>query len=251
MNTIDTTILTDEALGMFKVLSASPELEGFTLIGGTALALQIGHRVSLDFDFATFTQGIPVGNIDKLISRLKSIAEYSVQEIIDPEKESRFRINYGETLRNYARDYVINNIKVTFFAHGKNNQQRDYYSAAVKIQPEDTAFSILGLEAIKVSKTLLLADRVKSRDLYDLMILFKNHDYRLEAVFKMVKELGQLDDPEYYRAVLTGTIPIDNNDEGLMPVGVEFDLAKIYEFFEHEFDTYDIKTAARLYSDDN
>jgi hypothetical protein len=29
----------------------SPELEGWTLAGGTGLALQVGHRVSEDFDF--------------------------------------------------------------------------------------------------------------------------------------------------------------------------------------------------------
>jgi hypothetical protein len=30
---------------------ALPELEAFNLAGGTALSLQIGHRVSVDLDF--------------------------------------------------------------------------------------------------------------------------------------------------------------------------------------------------------
>jgi len=34
-----------------RILPALPAFEGFYLAGGTALALQIGHRVSVDFDF--------------------------------------------------------------------------------------------------------------------------------------------------------------------------------------------------------
>jgi hypothetical protein len=40
--------LTKEGLHLLPALSA---FSGFYLAGGTALALQIGHRVSVDFDF--------------------------------------------------------------------------------------------------------------------------------------------------------------------------------------------------------
>lgn len=251
MINLNTSILTNEAKDLFETLSSSPELDGFTLIGGTALALQIGHRVSLDLDFASFEQGIATGKIDTLISGLKSLQDFSVQEIVDPEKESRFRINYGDSLRNYARDYVINNVKLTFFAHGKNKAQRDFYSGAAKIQKNDMTFNVLAIEGLKASKTLVLADRVKSRDLYDLMVLIKDHAYTLDALFATVKQMGHLDDPEYYRAVLTGTIPLDKNDEGLKSVGIEYGIENMYQFFENEFDTYDIKMAARFFADDD
>jgi hypothetical protein len=38
-------------LGLLKEIMAIPELSGFNLAGGTALALQIGHRKSVDLDF--------------------------------------------------------------------------------------------------------------------------------------------------------------------------------------------------------
>ncbi len=38
-------------LGLLKDIMAIPELIGFNLAGGTALALQIGHRKSIDLDF--------------------------------------------------------------------------------------------------------------------------------------------------------------------------------------------------------
>ncbi|NJN50232.1 MAG: nucleotidyl transferase AbiEii/AbiGii toxin family protein [Polaribacter sp.] len=40
-------------LAILKRLSALPELAEFQLVGGTSLALQIGHRQSIDLDFFT------------------------------------------------------------------------------------------------------------------------------------------------------------------------------------------------------
>ena len=50
-NTLYTKILPANQLQLFKVLSAQSFITDFYLAGGTGLALQIGHRRSLDFDF--------------------------------------------------------------------------------------------------------------------------------------------------------------------------------------------------------
>ena len=42
------------AAGTFRLLESIcsiPQLSGFNLAGGTALSLQIGHRISVDLDF--------------------------------------------------------------------------------------------------------------------------------------------------------------------------------------------------------
>ena len=44
-------ILPDEQKELFELLSRQEWLKSFYLVGGTALALQLGHRTSLDFDF--------------------------------------------------------------------------------------------------------------------------------------------------------------------------------------------------------
>ena len=46
-------ILPAEQLNLFKILSHEEWISSFYLVGGTALALQIGHRQSIDFDFFT------------------------------------------------------------------------------------------------------------------------------------------------------------------------------------------------------
>ena len=40
-----------DTLELLKHLSAFPELSATRLVGGTALALQYGHRMSVDLDF--------------------------------------------------------------------------------------------------------------------------------------------------------------------------------------------------------
>jgi Nucleotidyl transferase AbiEii toxin, Type IV TA system len=51
----------------FARLKDDPRLAGFTLVGGTALALQIGHRISEDLDFNIFGQKLPIKSIDALL----------------------------------------------------------------------------------------------------------------------------------------------------------------------------------------
>lgn len=63
--------LRPEANVLFEMLYRAPEMKGLTLIGGTALALQLNHRISLDFDFAQFGGTLPGIAIDRLVSRLK------------------------------------------------------------------------------------------------------------------------------------------------------------------------------------
>lgn len=42
--------LAPETLGLIQSLQAEPALRSFALVGGTALALQLGHRLSVDID---------------------------------------------------------------------------------------------------------------------------------------------------------------------------------------------------------
>ncbi len=44
-----------ETLGILKALMQEPLLKDFYLVGGTALSLQIGHRISVDIDLFTNT----------------------------------------------------------------------------------------------------------------------------------------------------------------------------------------------------
>ena len=240
--TLHRNILRPEANALFEVLARAPEMEGLTLIGGTALALQIDHRISLNFDFAQFGGSLPNFAIDKLISRLKQEG-HQAQMITSPAQISQFKINHGLNLLDRARDYVIDGVKVTFFVHGKNSSQEAFYRSAKKVREAGMCFDILGTEGLKVAKTLVLADRVRSRDLYDLYVLMRDHDYSLNTLFSTVKELGTVDDNELYKAIMRGEIPLDDDDEGLEAVELHTDYKQIIEYFKHETDEYETRLA--------
>ena len=228
-------------------LSESPELEGLTLVGGTALALQINHRVSLDFDFASFTEKIPVRKIESLISRFKTEGK-KARLITDPAAISQFKINTGEDLLQYVRDYVVDGIKVTFFVHGKTPSQHQYYAEAEKVKTPGMSFELLGIDGLKTAKILVLADRVRSRDLFDLMVLCRDYKYTIDEAMDIVQSIGHIDDPEHYKAVLTGRIPIDREDEGLETVDVKADIENIYAFFDKAISEYEIEMATQFFT---
>lgn len=235
-------ILKPRAKELFDLLCDSPELDGLTLIGGTALALQTGHRVSLDFDFAQFGGILPGFRIDQLLARLKREG-CKTQQITTSSEISQFKINSGKNLLDYVRDYVINGVKVTFFVHGKNDCQYEYYQSATKIKEPGMNFDILGIEGLKVAKTLVLADRVRSRDLYDLYVLMRDYDYSMSSLETVVKELATLDDIEHYKAIMRREIPLDKDDEGLEAVGLESDPEKMYDFFNEMINKYEVNLA--------
>lgn len=242
-------ILRPEADTLFEVLSRAPEMKGLTLIGGTALALQLNHRVSLDFDFAQFGGVLPAQAIDALISRLKQDG-HQAQMITHPSQIAQFKINHGLNLLDRVRDYVIDEVKVTFFIHGKNRQQETFYQRAEKVREADMTFDILGIEGLKTAKTLVLADRVRSRDLYDLSILMREQNYTLGKLFSIVKDLGTIDDPEHYKAIMRGEIPIDNDDEGLEAVDLHVNCEQIYQYFNHVIDDYETSLAREHFLSD-
>lgn len=250
MPDLHTDILLPTTLAVFDVLSRAKELSGITLLGGTALSLQIGHRVSLDLDFAVFDPQLPGRLIDDLISRLKAEGEFEVNEIVDQMQASTFKINTGNSIRDFSRDYVINGTKVTFFTHGKSSLQKTFYRNATKVKLDGMQFDILGIEGLKASKVLVLADRATSRDLYDLMFLMRDYEFTMAQAESIVKDIGHIDDFEHYRAIMTGLVPLDNRDPGLSPVGVDVNIDDIYAFFESQFEAFDIEQASNLFSRD-
>ncbi len=68
------TILPD-TLELLKKLSAQPEMQGLRLVGGTSLALQYGHRQSVDLDF--------FGNLaidqDDILSLIERMGSYKLR----------------------------------------------------------------------------------------------------------------------------------------------------------------------------
>ena len=220
---------------VFSALAVNMNCSDFLLIGGTALALHVAHRQSNDLDFLFHDDRgkLPTAQIDRLTWDLRDKG-HNVLLVTDSAQTSTFRINTGERLSDYARDYAIDDVKVTFFAAARQRHPRRFafWQNAPRERRPGCAFAVLSLDSLKIAKTLVLQDRVRSRDLFDLMILMQSHGYSMDSFFANIRQYADgSTDGETERLILRGLIPVDKRDEGLEAVNVATSLPEIYSFF--------------------
>jgi hypothetical protein len=125
--------------------------KGFYLAGGTALALQLGHRESLDFDMFKY-EGF---NNEDILKDLMSLGYSDIKVVFD--KLDEYTI-------------YINSVKFTFLR----------YPFEIKEIKNIQSISIASPLDLGAMKAYALGRRSKWKDYVDLYILF--HQYDLESI---------------------------------------------------------------------
>jgi len=133
-------------LGLLIELMQKPYLQKYNLVGGTALSLQIGHRISIDLDMFT-TEAF---DTNELKSALED--DYSVFEVL-LESQNTLITN-------------INDIKVDFirFKYG--------FTYPIIIEKEIRLVNIKDIASMKLDA---ITGRGKKKDFFDLYFLLKKH----------------------------------------------------------------------------
>jgi predicted nucleotidyltransferase component of viral defense system len=217
--------------------------ETLCLVGGTALALQIGHRRSNDLDFACFDTTLPSYAIEQFLATIQS--KHNIKKINSVAQISQFKIQTGLNLNDYVQDFTIDDVKVTFFILGITPEQKEFYRKTLK-HNDLWVLPIMGVKGIQLAKTLVLKNRIRSRDMYDLMVLMRDYEYSFIEFINNLSQFLATDDLEYFKAILTGKIPLDRDDEGLLPVNVEASVDEIYKFFKVKFREHELWIAGQL-----
>ena len=78
-------MLRPDTQALWDLLRQEPALGGFVLIGGTALSLHLGHRVSEDLDFAFDGPKLPRLRIEALSSERAEYFKLSRTRAIDDD----------------------------------------------------------------------------------------------------------------------------------------------------------------------
>ena len=160
MSKIHLEILDNDRMAVFDKLKAFQN-EGY-LAGGTALALQLNHRISEDFDVFV---GREIGN--KL--RLK------VKEIFG---NVTFYVNTSDQISFITQ----NNVKVTFLW---------YYFKTLNLTIPTNSLSLASTDDIALDKAITIGKRAVWRDYVDVFYLLKNGYVDLEKIIKMAgKKFG-------------------------------------------------------------
>jgi hypothetical protein len=216
-------------------LAGEPALESFCLVGGTAMALQVGHRRSLDIDLVTFGKTLDKNGLSKAMRTQGAIL------VTPPSMISSARIN-GIDLLTHVQDYVLDGVKVQCFANPSGQRFASGVQAVTGWR-----FGLMDLSTLFAMKSALLLKRSRSRDYFDLM-WFCLHQGKSLADIVLAAQAAD-DSPEVPTVVehkLLGLLPLDPADEGLDPVDVAVTVADIYQYFEGILQASEVTEARRL-----
>ncbi len=197
--TIDT-----KTLGLLKRLQKIPEFSKLRLVGGTALALQLGYRVSIDLDL--------FGNIEAdaitIAKRLDNIGKVTILKKSD-------NINI----------YIIDNVKVDIV---------NYHYKWLENSVIEDDLILASKKDIAAMKLAAITGRGTKKDFIDLYFLLKQYKlneilnfykqkYHDGSIFLVLKSLSYFEDADK-----------DESPKMLKPVNWE----KVKMFIEKELSNY-------------
>jgi len=172
-------------LELLKILMKYDSLRQTFLVGGTALALQLGHRISVDIDLFSETDF----DTNEILSELRQDLE--LQVIMQKEKNS---LIINSRKKNTNNEFV----KVDFVKYA--------YPLLKELKNED-GIRLLSIEDIIPMKLSAIANRGAKKDFFDIYELMKTYSlsdmlelfsrkYPDIAHFHILKSLTYFDDAE-------------------------------------------------------
>jgi hypothetical protein len=235
MTALKLALLSQATVAVIDKLAEEEALIGFCLVGGTAMALQAGHRRSLDVDLVTFANTL---NKDALFRAMQA---RGARLVTPASMISAAKIN-GLDLLAHVQDYVLDGVKVQCFA----DPQGTRFATGVQSQPR-WCFGLADLPTLFAMKSALLLKRSRSHDYFDLMWFCQHQGKTLADIVAAAQAAN--DGPEVPTLVehkLLGLLPLDIDDEGLDPVDVDITLTSIYAYFEELVQAREIAQARDL-----
>ena len=164
-------ILPKAQLKLWPLLKDIPK--EFILYGGTAVALQLGHRVSIDFDFFS---DAPL-NKDKLISQFPLLKQY---QLVQPE------LNTVDCII----DFKEGSVKLQFLANLSERQKRIETPVIA-----DNQLQIASLKDLFATKLNTIQHRAECKDYIDIDAIIKSGLSLAEGLGCAVAVFGKSFDP--------------------------------------------------------
>jgi hypothetical protein len=242
---LDTKWLPADTQKVFDHLRSQALLKNFCLIGGSALALQIGHRLSQDLDFYFAGTALPRQALRSVLAEARA-SGFITRDMLSPAQLQQTRINFGTDLQDWVQDWAIGGIKVSFSTFEGFTEQMRVVASFPRVADASTTFSVLGIEGLFASKAALLARRVRSRDLFDLKVLLDRQGYSIRQLYAAIRRVDPGANPDVHRDVLCGFMPLDVDDEGFSAINVQESVEDLFAFFRERIDAYEREEAKRI-----
>ncbi|OGY45338.1 MAG: hypothetical protein A2729_00680 [Candidatus Buchananbacteria bacterium RIFCSPHIGHO2_01_FULL_39_14] len=175
-------ILTPEQIELLPLVKSFTK--NFGLVGGTAIALHLGHRRSIDFDFFTSK------DFDNLKIRNQVLKFKKINQVLRDEK-GQYTI-------------VVNETRLTFFCYPfKINFSKSF----------ERMCRLPDLLTLAAMKAYALGRRAKWKDYVDLYFIIKRH-YPLGSIIKKAKQIfGREFNEKIFRSQLVYFRDIDYSEK--------------------------------------
>jgi hypothetical protein len=175
-------ILTPEQMELLSLVEGFARR--FGLVGGTAVALQIGHRRSLDFDLFTETEFKNQSILNRISRTLK------IERVI---------VNKLDELT-----IVIKGVKLTFFHYPYKIDYSEKLRSVIKMP---------NLVTLAAMKAFALGQRSKWKDYVDLYFIIKKY-HGIDEIAKKAKQLfGTMFNEKLFRTQLAYFDDINYDEE--------------------------------------
>lgn len=104
---LSTQAVTSHTLELLKRIQSIRQLEAFRLVGGTSLALQLGHRLSIDLDLFSYQSPVP-GNIQSvLMQHGMKVENISLSERIKILKIDGIKVDFVDYPYNWLNNTLL------------------------------------------------------------------------------------------------------------------------------------------------
>lgn len=197
-NTID-----ENRKKLLEKITERISLNNYYMIGGTALSLQLGLRLSYDFDFC-----VPeMFNNEVLLEELKEIGKIEIKQ------------NQRGTC-----DVILDRVQVSFFYYP--NKMIEQYVTNEEI-PNLKMASIIDIAIMKI---VAIGGRGARKDFFDLYNIINQLDIKtLDLAKGLIKKCGN---DINYASVIMGLSYFEDAEQEILPeTFVEYDWDEIKNFF--------------------
>ena len=175
-------ILSDRQLELLPLMAKFRR--EYYLVGGTAIALYIGHRRSIDFDLFKLARLNHKKNLDRIYT-----GGYPIMVTRRVEEQMNL---------------IVNGVKVTFFQYPFSIQAEDNF---------ENVFRLPSLLTLAAMKAYALGRRSKWKDYVDLYFLLKGYCSLEKVVGRAGEIFGDLFSEKLFRAQLSYFNDVDYTEE--------------------------------------
>jgi len=205
--------ISDKTRNVLEKISSEKFIDKFTLVGETALSVQIEHRLSEDLDFMLDGEFLDSNSIKKFIDKI-------------------FRGSYKliKQDNDHQLDFIINEVKVTFFTSSAVSIQFAVKDYSEKFGNVNIATPLI----ISILKLNAIAQRNTIRDYYDLYYIAKNI-VPLKAIFDKSRELlPHISDITYTETIIYTEDLIETNVSDYLKPKENVSKSDISDYFTNE-----------------